>query len=45
MRCCCQALVTHRPASWLDWSRTPLATVVAHVAYGTIVGGFISLAS
>jgi hypothetical protein len=25
--------------------RTPLATIVAHVAYGTIVGGFISLAS
>jgi hypothetical protein len=25
--------------------RTPLATVVAHMAYGTIVGGFISLAS
>jgi hypothetical protein len=25
--------------------RTPLATVLAHVAYGTIVGGFISLAS
>jgi hypothetical protein len=24
--------------------RTPLATVVAHVAYGTIVGGFVSLA-
>ena len=24
--------------------RTPLATIVAHVAYGTIVGGFISLA-
>lgn len=23
--------------------RTPLATIVAHVAYGTIVGGFISL--
>jgi hypothetical protein len=25
--------------------RTPLAMIVAHVAYGTIVGGFISLAS
>jgi hypothetical protein len=25
--------------------RTPLATIVAHVAYGTIVGGFVSLAS
>ena len=25
--------------------RTPLATIVAHVAYGTIVGGFISLAA
>ena len=25
--------------------RTPLATVVAHIAYGTIVGGFVSLAS
>jgi hypothetical protein len=25
--------------------RTPLATIVAHIAYGTIVGGFISLAS
>jgi hypothetical protein len=25
--------------------RTPLATIIAHVAYGTIVGGFISLAS
>lgn len=25
--------------------RTPLATILAHVAYGTIVGGFISLAS
>jgi hypothetical protein len=25
--------------------RTPLVTLVAHVAYGTIVGGFISLAS
>jgi hypothetical protein len=25
--------------------RTPLATVLAHIAYGTIVGGFISLAS
>ena len=25
--------------------RTPLATLVAHVAYGAIVGGFISLAS
>ncbi|HET6869934.1 MAG TPA: hypothetical protein VFH80_28735, partial [Solirubrobacteraceae bacterium] len=24
--------------------RTPLATIVAHVAYGAIVGGFISLA-
>ena len=24
--------------------RTPLATLVAHVGYGTIVGGFISLA-
>jgi len=24
--------------------RTPLATIAAHVAYGTIVGGFISLA-
>lgn len=24
--------------------RTPLATIIAHVAYGTIVGGFISLA-
>ena len=23
--------------------RTPLATIIAHVAYGTIVGGFISL--
>lgn len=26
-------------------SRTPLATVVAHVAYGAIVGGFVSLAA
>ena len=25
--------------------RTPLVTIVAHVGYGTIVGGFISLAS
>jgi hypothetical protein len=25
-------------------SRTPLATIVAHVAYGAIVGGFVSLA-
>lgn len=25
--------------------RTPLATIVSHVAYGTIVGGFISLAA
>lgn len=25
--------------------RTPLATIVAHVAYGAIVGGFVSLAS
>jgi hypothetical protein len=25
--------------------RTPLATISAHIAYGTIVGGFISLAS
>jgi hypothetical protein len=25
--------------------QTPLATVLAHVAYGAIVGGFISLAS
>ncbi|HSS32656.1 MAG TPA: hypothetical protein VLL27_05200 [Solirubrobacterales bacterium] len=25
--------------------RTPLVTIVAHIAYGTIVGGFISLAS
>jgi len=25
--------------------RTPLVTLVAHVAYGTIVGGFVSLAS
>lgn len=25
--------------------RTPLATTLAHIAYGTIVGGFISLAS
>jgi len=25
--------------------RTPLVTVVAHVAYGTIVGGFVSLAT
>jgi hypothetical protein len=25
--------------------RTPLATIVAHVGYGTIVGGFISLAN
>jgi hypothetical protein len=25
--------------------RTPLATIAAHVAYGTIVGGFVSLAS
>jgi hypothetical protein len=25
--------------------RTPLATILAHIAYGTIVGGFISLAS
>jgi len=25
--------------------RTPLATIVAHIAYGTIVGGFISFAS
>ena len=25
--------------------RTPVATIVAHVAYGTIVGGFISLAA
>jgi hypothetical protein len=25
--------------------RTPLATIVAHVAYGMIVGGFISLAA
>ena len=25
--------------------RTPLVTVLAHVAYGTIVGGFVSLAS
>jgi hypothetical protein len=24
---------------------TPLVTLVAHVAYGAIVGGFISLAS
>ena len=24
--------------------RTPLATILAHVAYGTIVGGFVSLA-
>lgn len=24
--------------------RTPLATIAAHIAYGTIVGGFISLA-
>jgi hypothetical protein len=23
--------------------RTPLATILAHVAYGTIVGGFVSL--
>lgn len=26
-------------------SVTPLATLVAHAAYGTIVGGFVSLAS
>jgi hypothetical protein len=25
--------------------RTPLATILAHIAYGAIVGGFISLAS
>jgi hypothetical protein len=25
--------------------RTPLATILAHVAYGAIVGGFVSLAS
>jgi hypothetical protein len=25
--------------------RTPLATIVAHIAYGTIVGGFISLSA
>jgi hypothetical protein len=25
--------------------RTPLATIVAHVSYGAIVGGFVSLAS
>ncbi|HET8565854.1 MAG TPA: hypothetical protein VFL77_05210 [Solirubrobacterales bacterium] len=25
--------------------RTPLATILAHIAYGTIVGGFVSLAS
>jgi hypothetical protein len=25
-------------------SQTPLATIVAHVAYGSIVGGFVSLA-
>jgi hypothetical protein len=25
--------------------RTPLTTILAHIAYGTIVGGFISLAS
>lgn len=25
--------------------RTPLATIAAHIAYGTIVGGFVSLAS
>ena len=24
--------------------RTPLATIVAHVAYGTLVGGFTQLA-
>jgi hypothetical protein len=25
--------------------RTPLATLVAHIVYGAIVGGFVSLAS
>jgi hypothetical protein len=25
-------------------ARTPLVTIVAHVAYGAVVGGFISLA-
>jgi hypothetical protein len=25
--------------------RTPLATIIAHVAYGTIVGGFVQLAT
>lgn len=25
--------------------RTPMVTIVAHVAYGTIVGGFVSLAA
>ena len=30
----------------LNYGRgTPLVTLVAHVAYGAIVGGFISLAS
>ncbi len=29
----------------LNYGRRTLATIVAHVAYGTIVGGFISLAA
>jgi len=30
----------------LNYGRqTPLATIIAHVAYGAIVGGFVSLAS
>jgi hypothetical protein len=30
----------------LNYGRaTPLASIIAHIAYGTIVGGFISLAS
>ena len=26
-------------------ARTPLATLLSHIAYGAIVGGFVSLAS
>jgi hypothetical protein len=26
-------------------AQTPLVSLVAHIAYGTLVGGFISLAS
>ena len=30
----------------LNYGRqTPLATIIAHIAYGAIVGGFVSLAS